>query len=473
MAGGGHAPERVSNLLITLRFATFMMAALAVAGLPGASDASRIQLTDHDQAGCSLFAPVMSADATLVAFESTCDLVGTNADGNREIFQVDDEGTVAQLTSSAGCASMNPASNAAGTVVAFDSDCDLTGGNADRNVEIFLWRPSGVTQLTNTSSCTSESPSIDDSGTRVAFYGDCDLVTGRNVDHSFEIFRTVVGSAATQLTDDRSGSACGSFNPSLTAAGTLATFESDCDPLGTNEQGIGEVFQVTASGVVTQLTASPEDTCLSSNPVSDADGGVVAFESDCDFTGGNADHVVEIFTVTSGGLVTQLSDDDSGGACESTMPAISEDGSAVAFASYCDLTGDNADGSFEVFRSRSGALEQLTDAESCASVSPAVRSSGNLVGWASDCDLTAANPDGSDEIFLDSTPCACGAPVTRYVNGTEPLASDALFTLRAAIGIGTCALCDCDVSRDAKITASDALLILKRAVGQDVPLVCA
>jgi hypothetical protein len=91
----------------------------------------------------------------------------------------------------------------------------------------------------------------------------------------------------------------------------------------------------------------------------------------------------------------------------------------------------------------------------------------------SDCDLTGGNGDGSDEVFLDAEPCACGAPVSRYQSGNEPLASDALFTLRAAVGIGVCAVCDCDVNADARVTASDALLILKRAVGQNVALVCA
>ncbi len=51
-------------------------------------------------------------------------------------------------------------------------------------------------------------------------------------------------------------------------------------------------------------------------------------------------------------------------------------------------------------------------------------------------------------------------------------ASDALFTLNAAVGLGACELCVCDVDDSGAITASDALAVLKLAVGIDVPLNC-
>jgi hypothetical protein len=47
-------------------------------------------------------------------------------------------------------------------------------------------------------------------------------------------------------------------------------------------------------------------------------------------------------------------------------------------------------------------------------------------------------------------------------------ASDALLTLSAAIGAGSCALCICDVNGDGSITATDALIVLNLAVGLPV-----
>jgi hypothetical protein len=51
-------------------------------------------------------------------------------------------------------------------------------------------------------------------------------------------------------------------------------------------------------------------------------------------------------------------------------------------------------------------------------------------------------------------------------------ASDALYILRAAVGSETCALCVCDVNNSITITATDALVVLRRAVGQPVELTC-
>jgi len=186
----------------------------------------------------------------------------------------------------------------------------------------------------------------------------------------------------------------------------------------------------------------------------------------------NTDAIVEIFTVTSAGAVSQLTDDDSGATCESLAPSIADDGSGVAFTSFCDLRGANTDENFEIYRTSPSGLEQLTTSDSCSNGAPDALLHGTIAVWSSDCDLVGDNADGSDELFIDR-PCACGAPVTRYQNGPNPLASDALTTLRSAVGVGTCSLCDCDVNTDGKITASDALSILKRAVGQNVALVCA
>lgn len=51
-------------------------------------------------------------------------------------------------------------------------------------------------------------------------------------------------------------------------------------------------------------------------------------------------------------------------------------------------------------------------------------------------------------------------------------ASDALATLRAAVGAEICDLCLCDPNESSSVTASDALAVLRRAVGQAVPMIC-
>jgi hypothetical protein len=63
----------------------------------------------------------------------------------------------------------------------------------------------------------------------------------------------------------------------------------------------------------------------------------------------------------------------------------------------------------------------------------------------------------------------CGFPLT---DGEAPSASDALFTLRAAVGGAPCAPCVCDVSGDGNVGAGDALAILRAAVGQGAEFDC-
>jgi len=69
-------------------------------------------------------------------------------------------------------------------------------------------------------------------------------------------------------------------------------------------------------------------------------------------------------------------------------------------------------------------------------------------------------------------PCStavCGAPITM---ATPPKSSDALFTLRSAVGSEACLACSCDVDDDGQIAASDALRVLRAAVGLGETLSC-
>jgi hypothetical protein len=64
---------------------------------------------------------------------------------------------------------------------------------------------------------------------------------------------------------------------------------------------------------------------------------------------------------------------------------------------------------------------------------------------------------------LDSPHDSLAAPIT---------ASDALYVLKTAVGLFDCEFCVCDVNNSGSVTASDALVVLKFAVGQDIALMC-
>ncbi|MEE8311678.1 MAG: putative Ig domain-containing protein, partial [Candidatus Binatia bacterium] len=63
----------------------------------------------------------------------------------------------------------------------------------------------------------------------------------------------------------------------------------------------------------------------------------------------------------------------------------------------------------------------------------------------------------------------CGQPAT---GGAAPTASDALFTLGAAVGVRACAPSICDVDASCTVTATDALRVLQVAVGLGAALDC-
>lgn len=85
--------------------------------------------------------------------------------------------------------------------------------------------------------------------------------------------------------------------------------------------------------------------------------------------------------------------------------------------------------------------------------------------------------DDGDTDFLAGDACladcaftGCGKPTGS--GGIRPNTSDALFTLRAAVGLETCSLLVCDVGADGRIRTGDALTILQSAVGLDITLEC-
>ncbi|MFN2426752.1 MAG: hypothetical protein ABR587_09955 [Candidatus Binatia bacterium] len=85
--------------------------------------------------------------------------------------------------------------------------------------------------------------------------------------------------------------------------------------------------------------------------------------------------------------------------------------------------------------------------------------------------------DDGDVVFAAGDACSteckafsCGAPTN--INSTGPKTADALFVLRAAVQGSNCELAVCDVNASSTVNTTDALLILRRAVGQDVILAC-
>ncbi|MHC4470043.1 MAG: TolB family protein [Planctomycetota bacterium] len=290
--------------------------------------------------------------------------------------------------------------SAKGKLVVYSSDGDLLGTNLDGNEEIFLHdvRRSTTTQVTVTTGCSSKAPTIDKRGRRIAFRSDGDLV-GDNPDRNEEIFlKDVAKGDVTQITNTLAPTANG--NPELVAGGKYVYFSSDADPLSTNPERNREIFRyVVRTGVLEQLTTTTTGNCAKPSP--SKTGKLVLFESSSvELAGPNIDGEAEIYVLNvRKGAVTRVTDYD----FESTNASLSGNGKIITFESRGDPLGTNLDGSWEIFQTwwKKGSWEtiQITSGEQTDRSRRSVLScSGKRTFFESDADLTSEGA-GTEHIF--------------------------------------------------------------------------
>jgi Tol biopolymer transport system component len=361
-----------------------------------------IQQLTSTPADFSSSSPAISADGSRVAFESDADLTGENPDHFTQIFVINTDGTgLIQLTHG-GSSSFAPSLSADGARVAFLSFADLTGENPDFSTEVFVANTdgTGILQLTHfepsvvSEAHTSEGPSLSGDGLLVAFT----LTIDR------EWVAELPGPSARVFVANTDGTDLSPLTPRfLRDVGVLAGSPLSLSANGSRvafNSGLG-LHVIDTDG--TNLTQLVQGTVFS--PSISEDGSRVAFFSSDDLTGENRDRNSEVFLINMDGTgLTQLT--DGGG----FSPSLSGDGVRVAFLSSADLTGENPDGSTEVFVANVDGTElgQLTSTPLvkigptpvAQFGPPSLSGDGLKVAVGSAADLTGENFDGSEEIFI-------------------------------------------------------------------------
>jgi len=144
---------------------------------------------------------------------------------------------------------------------------------------------------------------------------------------------------------------------------------------------------------------------LNLNPTLSGDGRRIAFESSEDVAGTSG-------SANFRALLADLTDESVAfrqvAASRAPAPAMSQDGSRLAFASRENLMGENADGNSEIFLYTGAQLQQLTrtsprdEAERIndGNFQPSISDDGQFIAFASNRDLTGANSDANREIFI-------------------------------------------------------------------------
>ena len=410
------------RLLVTMALLGSALAVAVGAAPPsGAAPASCAISQLTETTGGTNFAnagPRISRNGAVVAFESSRDHTGQNADANQEIFRlVVASGAFQQVSNTTGGTFANraPALDDDGTDIVFTSNRNIGGDNADNNLEIAHWTGggmfSGLEVLTDSGAGSSGGATISADDAYVAFRSTGDL-TGGNGDGSDEIFlQRLSDDSVTQVTDTTGGN---TGEPALDATGASLAFGSDRQFGTANADGSYEVWQYTrATGTIRPRTTTGAGS-TSAYPDLSNNGRRLAFASDGTFNGRNADGNFEAFLREDpAGSLSTLSSGP-GGTFGLGGVAVSGAGTRVVFDSDDPALGDNADGGFEIYLRDFGAgvrTTQVTNLATGGAGEVDINGAGTRVVFSSTADIVGDNADGNREIFL-ATCSAPPAPVT-------------------------------------------------------------
>ena len=162
--------------------------------------------------------------------------------------------------------------------------------------------------------------------------------------------------------------------------------------------------QTRSTPLLRQVTNTSAEV-INVNPSLSGDGRQVAFESTADLAGvggGQRFHAIKADIWAEPFSFAQI------GITRAVAPSQSQDGSRIAFASYEDLVGQNADRNSEIFMLDASKLTQVTKTTPANLASrlrdgnfqPSISDDGILIAFSSNRDLVELNSDLNFEIFL-------------------------------------------------------------------------
>jgi cysteine-rich repeat protein len=345
-----------------------------------------IQVTDDATGGETSGEPRITGRGKDVFCTTTADQMGANPDGSSELFawnrRLFEKGGTAppmsMLTSQPqGISYTAPAPSMSGRMIAVESNGDPLGDNPDGNTEIFLYSPSKdewfqVTRTTGFCASSGEDCTSDD---ECEGPGDpCQAVENRlpaTVDG-----RRVVFESTGDLHNDKR--VPGVNNPDHNREIFIAKMK---------KSGIPVITQVTDSLLPVENRA----------PTGDSRAGLVAFSSNGDYAGQNADGSREIFVWSKKAPIEQITNATAG---ESANPVIGASGRWLVFESTSDLEQNGATNRrvFQFDRD-TGELLALSRLRFGTNQLPRLRRR-RYVTWESTANLTGGNPSGEWVIFV-------------------------------------------------------------------------
>jgi Tol biopolymer transport system component len=280
--------------------------------------------------------------------------------------------------------------------------------------EVWLHQPDASTLVRVTTAFdparTSGSASISGDGRLIAFQSRSEFDGQKVPDKTSEIWLyDVAAKRFTRVTTSPDPGRI-SMNPAISADGSTIVFDSDADLL---KEGLPrdqqEIWSYSvASGQTRRLTRGGAR-AISDRPATNADGSVVAFQSNVAFDGdGTAGRSREMWVLTpASSTPVRVTRSEPGRRSE--RPALDAAGHTLVFESDASLAGHRVPpGQLEIwmYDVRGKALKRITDAADPSRVSqaPSISADGRRVVFQSQADLgKAGHPDSVDEIWLYDT----------------------------------------------------------------------
>lgn len=256
--------------------------------------------------------------------------------------------------------------------------------------KIFLAGADGSGPVLLTDSDLALEPAISGDGSRIVFH---DLA-------KHEVFRIQAdGSGLTQLTTCVGNQF--SRGAQISADGSLIAFHSNCNFTGQNSDGSGELFSFDALGTIRQLSSGPGPGggFYSYFPRLDATGTWVVFSSLDNVFGANPARNLQAYRIRSDGTGFQAITNDP--TYLAAYPDVSADGSRISYLGQADPLGTNLDHNYEVFLYEPGTntTRQLTQTTTGDHYGVRISGNGEWVYFVSDADYFEDDPDEYYDAF--------------------------------------------------------------------------
>lgn len=353
---------------------------LIVLGSKNAASTSTIRrLTVTSETALNLN-PSLSGDGRFVAFESTEDLANLGRQGFHA-FRAELLAELASFVQMTLSRAVAPAISQDGARIVFASKENPVGSNEDGNSEIFFYHNSTLTQLTNTTANSevrriadgSFQPSISDDGRYIAFSSNRNL-GGQNTDLNFEIFvYDTTFETISQITN--SSGVAGAFSAKISGNGnTIAYIRETVTNRDLMLQGRADPgsSQVIASN-------SPTLSLAYGRTISD-DGLRLVYSAETEL------NASQLFLWDGRNNITRrLTSLEARDEDVPFQASISGDGLRMSFATRRDVIGSNPDHSVELYLLDipSGQIESITSApaRATAEIVSSLSDDGSLVAF--------------------------------------------------------------------------------------------